>query len=218
MKFLFDLFPVIFFFITLKIAEKTATADIFLTKVFGTLGLTVSVKPDLVPIMLATIVITIASVMQIAWVKFKYGKVDKMLWLSALLVIVMGGMTLYFQNAIFIKWKPTILYWSFTITLICGKLFWQKNFIKTMLESSMELPEKVWATLNYLWAAFFLSLGFLNLYVAFNYSIDTWATFKLFGTMGIMIVFIVLQTLILSKYITPEDLKSDKKDAQGDPK
>ena len=203
-KFLFDLFPVIMFFITLKVAEKTASANILLGNIFNTLGFSINVKPDLAPIMLATLAVIIASVIQILWVKFKHGKVDNTLWLSTLLVVILGSLTLYFQNDSFIKWKPTVLYWAFTLVLISAELFWNKNFIKSMMGSNMELPEKIWKTLNFSWAMFFLFLGVINLYIAFNYPIDTWANFKLFGTTGLMFVFIILQMLLLNKHL-PKD-------------
>ncbi len=205
MKFLFDLFPVILFFITLKIAQTTAAASLVLAKVLAFFGLVATVKPDLVPIMLATIVVIIASVAQILWVKIRHGKVDKALWLSAVLVAVLGCMTLYFQNDTFIKWKPTVLYWAFFVALIVSDVLMHKNIIKTMIGKEMTLPEKLWRKLNMAWAIFFLGLGGLNLYVAFNYSIDTWASFKLFGTMGLMFVFVIAQSLVLNQYLTSED-------------
>ena len=205
MKFLFDLFPVILFFITLKIAEKTAAASLVLAKVLAFFGLVATVKPDLVPIMLATIVVIIASIAQILWVKIRHGKVDKALWFSAVLVAVLGCLTLYFQNDTFIKWKPTVLYWAFFVTLIVSDVLLHKNIIKTMIGKEMTLPDTLWRKLNAAWALFFLGLGGLNLYVAFNYSIDTWASFKLFGTMGLMFVFVIAQSLVLNQYMTTED-------------
>ena len=207
MKFLFDLFPVILFFITLKVAEKTASANLVLTKILSAIGFSTTVKPDLVPIMLATIAVIIASFIQIVWVKIKHGKVDKMLWFSALLVTVLGGFTLYFQNDAFIKWKPTVLYWVFAISLVLSEMFANKNFIKIMMGADIGLPEKIWKTLNTSWAIFFLCLGVINLYVAFHYSTDTWATFKLFGTMGLMFVFIIGQSLWLNQFLPPKDEK-----------
>lgn len=201
MKFLFDLFPVILFFITLKIAEKTANASLILGKILTTLGIAATVKPSLVPIMLATVAVIIASIIQIAWAKIKYKKVDKTLWMSAILVTVLGSMTLYFQNDAFIKWKPTLLYWIFTIAILGSHWFWQKNIIKTMMGKEVKLPEPIWIKLNYAWAIFFALLGCLNLYVAFNFSIDTWASFKLFGTMGLMFVFIITQSLMINQYL-----------------
>jgi len=205
MKFLFDLFPVILFFITLKVAEKAASASLILAKILTVLGIATTVKPSLVPIMLATIAVIIGSIIQIIWAKLHYKKVDNTLWLSALLVTVLGGMTLYFQNDAFIKWKPTLLYWTFSVVLIGANLFAKKNIIKSMMGKEISLPETIWNKLNIAWAIFFTGLGALNLYVAFNYSIDTWASFKLFGTMALMFVFIIGQSLAINKHIIHKD-------------
>jgi intracellular septation protein len=204
MKFLFDLFPVILFFITLKIAEKTASAGLVLSKILLTFGIVTTVQPNLVPIMLATVAVIIGSIIQIVWAKLKFKKVDKTLWMSAILVTVLGGLTLYFQNDAFIKWKPTLLYWIFTLALLMGQWVWQKNIIKTMMGKEIKLPENIWVKLNYAWAIFFAALGFLNLYIAFNFSIDVWANFKLFGTMALMFTFIVIQSLMINRYIVEE--------------
>jgi intracellular septation protein len=201
MKVLFDLFPVILFFITLKVAEKAASASLVLSEILSALGIATHVKPALVPIMLATVAVIIGSLIQIIWAKLHYKKVDNTLWLSALLVTVMGGMTLYFQNDAFIKWKPTLLYWAFAAILIGARLFTEKNVIKSMMGKEITLPEPVWNNLNKAWAIFFTALGALNLYVAFNFSIDTWASFKLFGTMGLMFAFIIVQSIAINKYI-----------------
>ncbi|MGB4813062.1 MAG: septation protein A [Methylophilaceae bacterium] len=209
MKFLFDLFPVILFFITLKVSEKTAGAGAFLKSIFDTIGITTSVKPDLVPIMLATITVIIASLIQVAWVKFRHGKVDKALWISALLVVVLGCFTLYLQDDTFIKWKPTILYWVFAGSILAGHWFFKKNIIRSMMGQNVELPEHVWTKMNLSWAGFFTIMGFINLFVAKNFSTDTWATFKLFGATGLMFVFIILQILMMNKYLPKED-KKDK--------
>jgi len=201
MKVLFDLFPVILFFITLKVAEKAASASLVLSEILSTLGIATHVKPALVPIMLATVAVIIGSLIQIIWAKLHYKKVDNTLWLSALLVTVMGGMTLYFQNDAFIKWKPTLLYWAFAAILIGARLFTERNVIKSMMGKEITLPEPVWNNLNIAWAIFFSALGALNLYIAFNFSIDTWASFKLFGTMGLMFAFIIVQSIAINKYI-----------------
>jgi len=204
MKFLFDLFPVILFFITLKIAEKSASASQVLTEILTTIGMTTAVKPSLVPIMLATVAVIVGSIIQIIWAKLHYKKVDNTLWISAILVTALGGMTLYFQNDAFIKWKPTLLYWTFAIVLIGARLLTDKNIIKMMMGKEIKLPEPIWNKLNIAWAIFFSCLGALNLYIAFNFSIDTWASFKLFGTMGLMFGFIIVQSLAINKYIIEE--------------
>ncbi len=210
MKFLFDLFPVIFFFSTLKIAEKWQGAAALLANIFSFLGLHNSVKPDLVPIMLATFAAIVATLLQVAWVKLRHGKVGGMLWLSFCLIVVFGSLTLYFQNANFIKWKPTILYWLMGASLLVSNAFLKKNYIKTMMAELISAPETIWNKLNLAWVIFFTLMGFLNLYIAFNFSTDTWASFKLFGTSGIMFVFMIAQTMLLKNYLIEPNDESKK--------
>lgn len=198
MKFLFDLFPVILFFAAFKYAgsHPDAAADWV-----GTLLGGAAVNTAQAPILLATVVVILATMAQIAWVHFRHGKVDKMLWVSLGLVVVFGGMTLAFQNEAFIKWKPTILYWVFAGSMGFATLFMKKNAIKTMLGEQLKLPEAIWQRLNLAWIAFFVVMGVLNLVIAFNFPTDTWVNFKLFGGMGLMFVFILAQGAMLSKYV-----------------
>ncbi|MDA8259757.1 MAG: septation protein A [Betaproteobacteria bacterium] len=176
MKFLFDLFPIILFFAAFK------AFDIYI----------------------ATGVVIAATAAQIGWVWHRHGKVDTMLWVSLALVVVFGGATLVLHDETFIKWKPTVLYWLFAMTLFGSAQFFGKNLIRAMMEQQVELPDVLWGRLNYAWIGFFAVMGVLNLYVAFNFSTDTWVSFKLFGGMGLMIVFIVLQGVVLAKYL-PDD-------------
>lgn len=172
MKFLFDLFPVILFFAAYKFAD----------------------------IYVATGVAIGATFVQIGWVHFRHGKVDKMLWVSLGLITVFGGLTLLLRDPTFIKWKPTVLYWLFATALLGSAWLLKKNLIRGMLEQQVSLPEPVWMRLNLAWAAFFAAMGLLNLYVAYNYSESDWVNFKLFGATGLMFIFIVAQGLILAKY------------------
>jgi intracellular septation protein len=172
-KFLFDLFPVILFFI-----------------VFKTLG-----------IYAATAAAIIATLAQIGWVKFKHGKVDGMLIASGVIIVVFGGATLLLHDDTFIKWKPTVLYWLFTVVLVAAELFWSKNLIRTVMQQQITLPDPIWRRLNHAWAGFFAVMGVLNLYVAYNFATETWVDFKLFGTMGLMVLFVILQSLYLGKYM-----------------
>lgn len=198
MKLLFDLFPVILFFGAFKYAEKNPeTAAAWVASLLG--SAVVDVKQA--PILLATVVVIAATIAQIAWVHFRHGKVDKMLWISLGLVVVFGGMTLAFQNEAFIKWKPTILYWVFAISLGFSALVMKKNPMKAMLGEQLTLPEPVWGKVTLSWIAFFAVMGVLNLLVAFNFPTDTWVNFKLFGGMGLMLVFVLGQGMLLSKYI-----------------
>lgn len=201
MKLLFDLFPVILFFIAFKYSEKNPEfAVTWLGSILGSSA--VDVKQA--PILLATVVVIAATVAQIIWVRIRHGKVDKMLWISLALVSIFGGLTLFFQNEAFIKWKPTILYWVFAGSMAFSELVLKKNAIKAMLGEQLTLPENIWKRVNLAWVGFFVLMGFLNLAVAFNFSTDTWVNFKLFGGMGLMLVFVVGQGLLLSKYVEDE--------------
>ena len=198
MKLLFDLFPVILFFASFKYSEKNPeTAAAWVASLLGSAA--VDIKQA--PILLATVVVIAATVAQIAWVHFRHGKVDKMLWISLGLVVVFGGLTLAFQNEAFIKWKPTILYWVFAVSLAFSALILKKNPMKAMLGEQLTLPEPVWSKVNLSWIAFFAVMGVLNLVIAFNFPTDTWVNFKLFGGMGLMLVFVLGQGMLLSKYI-----------------
>ena len=172
MKFLFDLFPVALFFVAIQVW------DIFV----------------------ATAVAIAASFVQVGWLLFRRKKIDPMLWASLGIIVVFGGLTLYLRDKTFILWKPTVLYWLFGLVL-AGAALLRRNLIRTMLSDQMRLPEPVWARLNWSWVGFFAFMGVLNLYVAFNYSEKIWATFKLFGGLGLMIAFVVAQSLVLAKYV-----------------
>lgn len=176
MKFLFDLFPVILFFAAFKVFD----------------------------IYIATGVVIAATMAQIGWVWHRHGKVDTMLWVSLGLVVVFGGATLILHDETFIKWKPTILYWLFAVTLFGSAQFFGKNLIRAMLEKQVELPAALWSRLNFAWIGFFAVMGVVNLWVAFSFSTDTWVSFKLFGGMGLMIVFIILQGAVLARYLPDE--------------
>ena len=202
MKLLFDLFPVILFFATFKYyGSNPEGAAALVGSLLGSAVLDVKQAP----ILLATIVVIVATMAQIAWVHFRHGKVDKMLWVSLALVTVFGGMTLIFQDETFIKWKPTILYWVFAGSMGFAALVLKKNPIKAMLGEQLTLPEPVWGRVNLSWIAFFLFMGALNLIVAFNFPTDTWVNFKLFGGMGLMLLFVLGQGLMLSKYIEDKE-------------
>ncbi len=204
MKLLFDLFPVIAFFITLKVTEKISAMAIFARETLSFLGIQETLPDELIPIMLATVVVILATLLQIIWVKLRHGRVDKMLWISAALVAVLGGLTLYLQNPAFIKWKPTLLYWVFAMTLLGAQVLWKKNLLKSMMGQEIKLAESVWRSITMAWIGFFIGMGFLNLYVAYHFSTDTWASFKLFGSLGLTFAFILLQAWWMQKHIQEE--------------
>jgi intracellular septation protein len=177
MKLLLDFFPIILFFVAYKLAD----------------------------VYVATGVAIAATVAQIAWFRFSNGKVEPMQWLSLAIIVVFGGATIYAHNEAFIKWKPSVLYWVMAAVLAAGQLFFRKNLLKSIMGAQLELPDAVWRTVNWSWIAFFTLMGVLNLWVAFNFSTDTWVNFKLFGGIGLMIVFVVAQALYLGRYMKPEN-------------
>ena len=202
MKFLFDLFPVILFFVVFKWGEGNAEA----AQSFGQQFLSGLVSGGQVtvtqaPILLATAIAIIATIFQIGYLLSRKRKVDGTLWLSLAIIVFFGGATIYFHNETFIKWKPTVLYWCFAAALLFSQIFLKKNLIRTMMEKQMSLPDGIWRRVNLSWVAFFMTMGLLNLYVAFNFSTATWVNFKLFGGMGLMFAFIIAQSLILSKHM-----------------
>jgi intracellular septation protein len=173
MKFLFDLFPVILFFIAFKVSG----------------------------IYVATGVAIAATFAQIGWLLARGRKVDTMLWVSLAIIVVFGGATLWLQDETFIKWKPTVLYWLFGAVLAGSSLIFRRNLIRKLMEEQVSLPDRVWGRLNASWIGFFALMGAANLIVAFNFPTDTWVNFKLFGGMGLMLAFVVAQSLLLAKYI-----------------
>jgi intracellular septation protein len=202
MKFLFDMFPVILFFGVFKWGEGHAdAAQAMVGQYLSGLVSGGSVGPEQAPILLATAVAIIATIAQIAYLLIRGRKVDGMLWVSLAIIVVFGGATIYFHNEAFIKWKPTVLYWVFAVVLVGAQLTMGTNLIRLMMKAQIDLPDPVWTRLNLAWAGFFAAMGALNLYIAFNFPTSVWVNFKLFGFMGLMIAFVIAQTMFLSKYI-----------------
>jgi intracellular septation protein len=202
MKILFDFLPIALFFGMFKYAE--GNKDWAASTATEWLGFMVSggaVGPAEAPVLLATVVVIAATLLQILWLKARGRKVDTMLWVSLGLVTALGGATIYFHSENFIKWKPTVLYWVMGGALLFGQLVLKKNGIKSLMGAQMALPDAVWRTVNFSWIAFFTLMGFLNLWVAFNFSTSTWVNFKLFGGLGLMLVFVLVQAAFLNKHI-----------------
>ena len=202
MKFLFDLFPVLLFFSMFKWGESYpgvahSLVDQYLVG-FVSGGVVTAAQA---PILLATAVAILATVAQIGYLKLRRKKVDGMLWITLAIIVFFGGATIYFHNETFIKWKPTVLYWSFAVALLVSQTMLKKNLIRTMMQEQITLPDNIWQRVGLAWVGFFCAMGLLNLYVAFNFTTATWVNFKLFGGMGLMFVFIIGQSLFLSKYI-----------------
>lgn len=196
MKLLFDLFPVILFFAAFKIAEGQPDAAIALAERFMGEGLTSMTAP----VFIATVVAIAATFLQVGWLMLRGRKVEPMLWISLAVIVVFGSLTLYLRNEMFIKWKPTILYWIFGGILVYGN-FAGRNFIRMLLsKAEIEMPGHAWGTLQNMWIGFFAAMGVVNLLVAYLCSTDTWVNFKLFGLMGLTLVFTIGIGVFMTKH------------------
>ena len=173
MKLLFDFFPIILFFVSYKI--------------FG--------------LYIATAVAIIASLIQIIIYRVKYQKYDLIQLVSSGIIIVLGAATLFFHNPLFIKWKPTGIFWLSSLAFLGTQFIGQKPLVQKMMEANITLPSKIWYRLNSLWVLFFATMGALNLYVAYNYDTDVWVNFKLFGGVGATLVFVIAQAFYLGKHL-----------------
>lgn len=204
-KLLVDFLPIILFFAAFKFAgsDKEAAAA-FASEHFGFLVSGGVVGPGEAPVLLATVVVIAATLAQVLVMKLRGRKVDTMLWVSLVLVVVLGGLTIWFHSETFIKWKPTLLYWVMGAAFLLGPLLFGKNLLRLLLGEQLQLPEPVWQRLNLAWVAFFAVMGALNLWVAYTFSTDVWVNFKLFGSIGLMLVFTVAQGLYLSRYLPDE--------------
>jgi intracellular septation protein len=175
-KFLFDLFPLILFFVAFKIQG----------------------------IFVATAVAMGATVLQVGYVLARGRKVSGLQWSTLVIIGTLGSATLVLHDETFIKWKPTVFYWLAGVAFLGGLAF-GKNLVRVVLPAEFVLPEPVLKKLCIVWGVFFLALGALNLYVANQFSLDTWATFKVFGVTAMMFVLIVVQAFWIAKYMPDDD-------------
>ncbi|MGA1301923.1 MAG: septation protein A [Burkholderiaceae bacterium] len=175
-KLLADWLPIILFFVAYKLAD----------------------------LYVATAVAIVASALLMGWMRIRGLPIDKMQWLSLGLLVVFGGAPLLLQDERFIKLKPSLLYGLFGLGLLIPQLFMGTRLIEKLLADKVQLPEAAWARLNAAWGLFFLFMAGLNLYVAAAFSTDTWVDFKLFGTIGLMLLFVLAQGVYISRF-QPQD-------------
>jgi len=207
MKLLVDFFPIILFFISYH------QANFLVENTFiGSL-----LDPAKAEVITATIVATgvaiVASFVQVGYHWLQTRKFEKMHIFSLTLITVLGGLTIMFGNPDFVKWKPSVLNWLFAAVFFISFFIGEKTLVERAMGNQIELPEAIWNRLNIAWVVFFIISGAANLYVAFYYALemdektrmDTWVDFKLFGLMGLTLVFIILQAIYLTRHISEED-------------
>jgi len=179
MKFVADFFPILLFFIAYKMYD----------------------------LYVATAVIIVASLAQVGYAWLKHRHVEKMHLITLAMVVVFGGLTLALQDEMFIKWKPSVINWLFAAAFLGSQYIGEKCFIERLLGASITLPREAWIKVNLCWVGFFAALGFINLYVVYSFDTDTWVNFKMFGMMGLTLIFIVAQGIYLTRFIKQEELK-----------
>lgn len=176
MKFLFDFFPVILFFVAFKVY------DIFV----------------------ATAVAIVASFAQVGFYWFKHRGFESMHLVTLGIIVIFGGATLLLHDELFIKWKPTVLNWLFALVFLGSHFIGKKTIVQRMMANAITLPASIWHRLNIGWIIFFIVIGVVNIYVAYHFDTDTWVNFKVFGILGLTLAFVVIQSFFIARYIKPD--------------
>jgi intracellular septation protein len=209
MKFFFDLFPVALFYAAFQYArsDKAWAAE----KASAWLGFMISggaVGPDDAPTVLATVVLVIALALQIVIMKAMRKPVSTILWVGLGLALIFGAATVWFHSKTLIMWKFTVLYWMMAAAFFLSALIWKRNLVQALMkEAEIDLPAPVFARLNLAWIAFFILMGLVNIYIAYNMSEQFWYNFKMFISPALMFVFILGQGLMLAKHLPKEEEK-----------
>jgi intracellular septation protein len=202
MKFLFDLLPVVLFFAAFQVAQRAPEqAASIIDAVTAPFGIAATTSVAQAPVLAATLVAIVVTLFQVGTLVALGRKVDRMMWVSLALIVVFGGATLALHDELFIKWKPTVLYWLFAAVLGASERLFGRNLMRSMLGEQVQMPDVAWRKLNLSWVLFFALMGVANLLVAFNFSTETWVNFKLFGGLGLMLLFVLAQGLFLAKYV-----------------
>jgi intracellular septation protein len=156
-------------------------------------------------IYVATTAAILISLFQVISYWVKHRSLPSIQLISLILILLFGGSTLLFHNEVFIKWKPTVLYWLLAFVALISHYIGKKPLIQHLLETNISLPATVWTSLNRNWVIFFLLMGGINLWVAYSFDTNTWVNFKLFGLLGITFLFILIQAIYLSRYIQTDE-------------
>lgn len=160
-------------------------------------------------IYVATIVGIVATIVQVIATRAMTGNWDRKQVITMAIFVLFGGMTLYFHNPIFVKWKPTIVFWIFAVAILITQIFTYKPLMQRMMEGALQhsanIPSQVWRKLNILWAIFFLAMGTVNLYVAYFFSNDTWVNFKFYGISSALLIASIAQALYLVRFMTEKE-------------
>lgn len=180
MKLLFDFLPILLFFVAYKLTD----------------------------IYVATGVLIGVTLAQVGWIWLRQRRVEKLPLFTAGLVLVLGSLTLILHDPVFVKWKPTVVNWLFALAFVGSRFIGRQTLLERMLGGQMELPARIWINLTFMWAIFFFVMGVANLYVAFTFDENTWVNFKLFGMLGLTLVFVLAQAAYMSRHLKTDDAPS----------
>jgi intracellular septation protein len=202
MKILLDFLPILLFFGTYRYADHHQDwASAFATEHLGHLVAGGQIGPLTAPVLLATVVVILATLLQVGIQLARRQKIDTLLWVNLGIVVVLGGLTVWLNNETFIKWKPTVYYWVAAVAMLATQYVFRRNPLQALMGSQIELPDLVWRRLTWAYIGFFAAMGVLNLYVAFNYPTSTWVNFKVFALTGLMFVFMIVQIYFISPHL-----------------
>jgi intracellular septation protein len=201
MKFFFDFFPIVLFFIAYKFFGDLPPQLIEAANALPFVSIDNNEPKD--AIYFATVVIIISTIFQNIGHWFTYKKLEKMHLISLGILLIFGSMTLGFKDPLFIKWKVSIFNWVFAAVIIGSMYIGEKPLIERMMSHAIEVPQVIWKRINISWGVFFALVGLVNIYVAYTYSEETWVNFKLFGMLGLTLVFMIAQGIYLAKHATP---------------
>lgn len=184
MKLLFDFFPLVLFFGAFKLYD----------------------------IYVATLVAMAASLAQVVFIRIRHQRFETTHLVTLFVILLFGGMTLIFQDDMFIKWKPTIVNWIFAVVVLGSQFIGKRTVLERLLGGQMQMPARIWKKVNVSWGLFFFISGLLNLYVAFYFRThldeaartDFWVNFKVFGLLGLTLAFSIIQMMIVARYISIE--------------
>ena len=185
-----DFIPLLLFFIVYKIEPRTVELMDHSLVIGG--------------IFSATAMLIISSVVVYGILYFKQGKLEKSQWLTLLACLVFGSLTLAFHSETFLKWKAPVVNWLFALAFLGSQFIGDRPLIQRIMGHALSLPQPIWRKLNIAWIIFFIFCGAANLYVAFTYQ-DFWVDFKVFGSLGMTVLFLIGQGLFLAKHMHEPD-------------
>jgi len=167
----------------------------------------------------ATGLLMLTTLLQVIYCYVKHAKVPTRHWIFFGIAAVFGTLTLVFHDEQYIKWKATLVYAGLSLTLLISRYVLNKNLVKNALSSIIEkasdssqaitVPEPVWNKLNLMWIAITAGISVLNIYIAYNFSLDFWVNFKVFGLMVITFISIFVTIISLYKYFPDDEVDSN---------